>query len=292
MTILHAPAKLNLTLSITGRDEAGYHQLVSLAGFTQFGDNLTLTKQQAGTPHQLSITGSFATKLEQEADNLIFKALSLYEEMTGHQASYHISLDKQIPLGGGLGGGSADAASLLRFLSQDDEPELQEALREASVTLGADVPACFDSCLHVMMAKGEEAHRLTSPERLPYVILTNPGCHADTALVFAKYKEIGQPFQESDPHQIAALAERGAWQALLAIGNDLTEAACALYPPIQEMLAACQQIGHEIGDEFIGSAMTGSGACGFALLATEEAATRYQSRLSELQIWHVVTKLS
>ena len=103
MIILPAPAKLNLTLSITGRDEAGYHQLVSLAGFTQFGDNLTLTKQPTGTPHQLSITGSFATKLEQDADNLIFKALSLYEEMTGHHASYHISLDKQIPLGVVLG---------------------------------------------------------------------------------------------------------------------------------------------------------------------------------------------
>ena len=292
MTILHAPAKLNLTLSITGRDEAGYHQLVSLAGFTEFGDNLTISPQDTNAPHQLSVAGPFATRLQPDADNLIFKALSLYEEMTGHRNHYHMSLDKRIPLGGGLGGGSADAACLLRYLSRNDEPALKEALREASVTLGADVPACFDSCLHVMMAKGEDACDVSPPETLPYVILTNPGCHADTASVFAKYKERGQPFQESDPHHIAALAERGEWQALLAIGNDLTDAACALYPPIKDMLATCQQIGQEVGEDFIGSAMTGSGASGFALLATEEAAKRYHSRLSELRIWHVMTKLS
>lgn len=281
---LIANAKVNLTLSVTGRDEDGYHQLVSAVCFTDFGDALTI---MPADENRLSYQGAFARQLEQAGGDTLFAAAA---DLADSRLLHHITLEKNIPLGGGLGGGSADAAAYLRYLSADWPAAKISALRDASVRLGADVPACFDNMCHIMAGRGEQAHAVSlMTDNHPVMVLTNPLCHADTGAVFGAFAKSGDGISECNPADIAALITKGAWADVMAIGNDLTHAACQLYPQIGQLLDEMAQAGTMIGDDFIAHAMTGSGASCFALLQNRDAAQAYQKSLAEKNIWAKVT---
>ncbi|MGC6536650.1 MAG: 4-(cytidine 5'-diphospho)-2-C-methyl-D-erythritol kinase [Candidatus Puniceispirillaceae bacterium] len=284
-----APAKVNLCLAITGRTDNGYHQMVSLAGFTAFGDKLTITPAERTT---ITVAGPFANHLNKAGgETLLRDALALYHATTNTNQPFHIHLDKQIPIGGGLGGGSADAGALLRALSQDDKAEIQAELLTKSVALGADVPACLSSQMHIMMAIGQDAHHVTIPDNLPAIILVNPRRHADTKSVFQAYQASQTPFSDCNPVLIASLLAAGQWHKLIAIGNDLRKPAQQLYPEIAKMLddmadhyqAICQK------PAIIG--MTGSGASAFALCDNADHAKMLSQALIEAGYWAVNSQL-
>ena len=101
--MIKAPAKVNLNLAVTGRTREGYHELLSLVVFTEFGDELHITPS---SHLQVDVSGAFAPHLSAAGgEQLLSKAAALYQEITGRDQAYHICLDKHIPLGGGLGGG-------------------------------------------------------------------------------------------------------------------------------------------------------------------------------------------
>ena len=131
-----APAKLNLTLHVTGRRADGYHLLDSLVVFCDIGDVVTL----APGPLGLTMTGPFAAGLAAEPDNLCLRAARL----AGHEVA--IALEKNLPVASGIGGGSADAAAVLRALGAS--PPGTEAL-------GADVPVCMAGVPTRMRGLGE-----------------------------------------------------------------------------------------------------------------------------------------
>lgn len=283
-TSLIAHAKINLTLSVTGRNEDGYHQLVSAVCFTGFGDRLTITPADENS---LSYQGPFASQLEQAGGDTLLAAAA---HLAGTTPSHHIMLEKNIPLGGGLGGGSADAAAYLRYLSADWPAAKITALRDASLRLGADVPACFDNMCHIMSGRGEQAHTVSlKPDNHPVMVLTNPQCHADTGAVFSAYAKSAAGFTHSKPADIAGLISQGAWADVMAIGNDLTTAACQLYPEIGQLLDEMAQLSTRFGADFIAHGMSGSGASCFALLQDRDAAHAYQKALADKMIWAQVT---
>ena len=110
-----APAKVNLCLTITGRRPDGYHNLFSLAAFTQFGDHLTISDDAADG---LTFTGPFAADLDStKTDNLLLKTKAAVLSAGFSLPEHHIYLDKQIPVSSGLGGGSSDVAAYLRCIA-------------------------------------------------------------------------------------------------------------------------------------------------------------------------------
>ena len=293
---ISASAKINLTLSVTGRDEKGYHKLVSAVAFTDFGDKLHL---QDASDMRLDIDGPFASQLHDDnADNLLNHAHGLaknYAQTAGLPlpSCHHILLEKHIPIGGGLGGGSADAAAYLRFLSAKWGEEHITALRALSVTLGADVPACFDNHSHIMAGIGEAPTRIApspSSKDWPYMVITNPHCHGDTASVFKAYARSQTRFSPKAPKEIADIMSQEDWGGLFAIGNDLTDAACYLYPEIGTLLFEMGNFGRALGSAFIGHAMSGSGASCFALFTTDYSAHSFQQACQERGFWSVQTR--
>lgn len=278
-------AKVNLCLAITARDTDGYHELVSAVCFTSFGDKITISPAAA---HKISYEGPFAKALQQAGgDSLMQQTAAL----AGQKEAHHILLNKQIPLGGGLGGGSADAAAYLRYLSAHLSEKDKAQLRASAEALGADVPACFDNHAHIMAGRGAQSYPIEMPDNLPVMVITNPLIHSDTGAVFARYAQSSLPFRDITAQQISALFKKAAWGDIMAIGNDLTNAACQLYPQIDTLLYEMGEAGKQIGDDFIAAQMTGSGASCFALLQDEKAAKTYCEKLTEKGIWAVVTDL-
>lgn len=286
-SIITAPAKVNLNLAVTGRTEDGYHELLSLVVFTDFGDKLHITPSDN---HHVTLSGPFAANLNQAGgDALLGKAAALYEKINGHDEAYHIKLDKQIPLGGGLGGGSADAGAFLRFLAQNSS-ETQN-LRDQSLSLGADVPACFDSQMQIISSIGEVPFYCPAPDWYPEMVLVNPHCHADTKSVFAAYANQQPGFSTLDQDSLAKWVKAACWDKIISAGNDLTRPALSLYPAIEDMLLAMNETGRHYGSDFIGCSMTGSGASAFALFQNRDKAKAYATDLQKAGLWAVHTAM-
>ena len=141
MITVVAPAKINLFLRICGKTDAGYHLLDSAIVFTRFGDHLTI---EPANDDQLVITGDFASGLDSADDNLVMTALKGFRAAGGVIGGLSITLEKNIPVGAGLGGGSADAAALLRAVNTlSSMPLSKDAIYHLAVSLGADVPVCL-----------------------------------------------------------------------------------------------------------------------------------------------------
>lgn len=257
-----APAKLNLYLHVTGRRADGYHELDSLVTFTALADTLEIVPADA-LSH--TVSGPFAEALG-TGDNLVTRAAATLAERLGRRARVRIVSLKRIPVAAGLGGGSADAAAVLRGLARLwglDAAHVSD-LQDVALGLGADVPVCLDSRAAYMAGIGEA---LSAPPPLPAcgVLLVNPGVPVSTGAIFAARQgpfSVAQRFQES-PTDAAALA-----RLLRARRNDLEPPARAQVPEISQVL---ERLGAARG--CLLARMSGSGGTCFGLFADEAAAT-------------------
>ena len=256
-----APAKLNLYLHVTGRRADGYHELDSLVAFTALADTLEIAPAES---LRLSVTGPFADALD-VGDNLAARAATALAEKLGRPADVRITLDKRIPVAAGLGGGSADAAAVLRGLARLWRLGAEHAgdLQETALGLGADVPVCLDSRAAHMAGIGEA---LSAPPHLPScgVLLVNPGVPVPTGPVFAARRG---PFSaasriEEAPQNAAALAA-----LLRSRRNDLEQPALAQVPEIGRVLARLAA-----APGCLLARMSGSGGTCFGLFENEAAA--------------------
>jgi 4-diphosphocytidyl-2-C-methyl-D-erythritol kinase len=257
---LFAPAKVNLYLHVTGKRADGYHLLDSLAVFPDVGDVVSAAPAEALT---LAIGGPRGEGLHGETDNLVLRAARLLAPGRGAA----LTLEKNLPVASGIGGGSADAAAALRVLTalwgleEVDLPSL--ALR-----LGADVPVCLESRPARMQGIGE--FLLPAPGLPDFgMVLVNPGVAVPTPAVFrARQGEFSPP-----PDLPEAWADVDAMAAdLAACTNDLQIAAIGSAPVIGEVLAMLAALpGAKL------ARMSGSGATCFAIFATRtEAAAAAQ----------------
>ena len=261
MIRVEAPAKLNLYLHVTGRRADDYHELDSLVTFTALADTLEIATADALA---LTVNGPFADALD-AGSNLAARAAAALAERLGRTSDVRIALHKRVPVAAGLGGGSADAAAVLRGLARlwRLDPEHMHDLREVALNLGADVPVCLDSRAAYMGGIGEA---LSAPPPLPPsgVLLVNPGVPVPTGAVFAARRG---PFSTADrfcetPADAPALAS-----LLCTRRNDLEPPARAKVPAIDRVLARLAA-----APGCLLARMSGSGGTCFGLFADEAAA--------------------
>ena len=252
-----APAKINLTLKV-GRPRAdGLHPLESMVAFADIGDIVTA---ESGDDLALTIEGDFARDLAADDENLVLRAARALAQAAGVAAHARLTLEKNLPVASGVGGGSADAAAALRALNQLWALNWDGArLAKLGRTLGADVPVFFTSAGAAFMSGTGE---VCSPAVAPPLaaVLVNPLAPLATADVYRQFDRMslggalagaGAPRWDSADAAIAGMR---------ALGNDLEAPAQALMPAIAAMLAelrALPQVRH--------AALSGSGATVFAL---------------------------
>lgn len=246
-----APAKINLTLHVTGRRLDGYHLLDSLVAFADIGDRVIVRR---APDLSLRVTGPMAAGVPADGRNLVLKAARLAG--VGDAA---IVLDKHLPAASGIGGGSSDAAATLRALGQSHGASAADPL-----ALGADVPVCLAARTARMRGIGEAVTPVPGIPPLPCV-LVNPGVSLSTPQVFAALDRTDGAAMP----RIPGFADAPACIRWLAgQRNDLEAPARRLAPAIGETLAALRQGGAAL------ARMSGSGATCFGLFAERGAADR------------------
>lgn len=246
-----APAKINLSLHVTGQRADGYHLLESLVVFANVGDRLSARKAEVST---VAVTGPRAAGVPDGPSNLVLKAA----DWAGRAAAF--TLEKHLPAAAGIGGGSSDAAAALRLLESLYGRPCEGDLAE----LGADVPVCAYGRACVMRGVGEKITPVRGLPRLP-AVLVNPGVEVATPAAF------GALAQKSNP-VMPDLPEQPSLEALCVYlsektRNDLQAPAIALAPVIGEVIDRLWAT-----EGALLARMSGSGASCFALLPTMEAA--------------------
>ncbi len=263
-------AKVNLHLHVTGRRADGYHTLDSLVVFADAADRVAVAPDAALS---LALSGPFAAGLAGEADNLVLRAARALAAAHGIASAARITLDKHLPVASGIGGGSADAAAVLRALAVLWGVAVPDAV---ALSLGADVPVCLAGSACVMRGIGEELR--PAPALPPCgLLLVNPGVALPTAEVFAA--------RMGGFSAAAALPAGWADAAAMArdlrdLGNDLEVPAIRLRPVVAEVLAALRGTGALL------ARMSGSGATCFGLYPDAIAAATAARALPAGWWWH------
>lgn len=243
-----APAKVNLTLHVTGQRSDGYHLLDSYVMFAGLGDSLTFAP---GADISLHVTGPYADGVPDDASNLVWRAAKA-AGWTGR-----IDLVKNLPHGAGIGGGSADAAAVLRALGDGGADAL---------ALGADVPVCVQSKASRMSGIGDHV-RLVRHAFPFFAVLVNPGIHVATPKVFKALSRKDNPAMSRMPDAQASGADWIDWLAQQR--NDLEGPACACAPEISSVLDALRGT-----ENVLLARMSGSGATCFGLFPSSSDAQR------------------
>jgi len=253
-----ARAKVNLTLSILGRRGDGYHELESLVAFARSSDTVIVEPEG---DDRLTVSGPFAECITGE--NLLAKAVRLLRDAAPHLRIGSVHLDKKLPVAAGLGGGSADAAALLRAVRRANEDRAGEIpWLEIATQLGADVPVCFADHPAVIRGRGENM-TLMPAFPLMHAVLVNPRVPLPTASVFAALKA-GPAFPTVQATALPPLSDVARLlDYMRARGNDLEDAAVRLVPEIAEIKAA---LAAQAG--CLCAAMSGSGPTCFAVFPT------------------------
>ncbi len=280
-----APAKLNLYLHVVGRRGDGYHLLDSLVAFAELGDVVDLSPADRTS---LAVEGPFAVALahEQPADNLAWRALdAFYAALSGERRCWAIRLTKNLPVAAGIGGGSSDAAAVLRALARCAGVASDDArLAHASRRLGADVPVCLAGRTSFVGGTGEDLAPAPSLPAAP-LVLVHPRVALPTAAVFAARRgpDSAHARFAAPPPDVTELAA-----LIRERRNDLTTTAVELVPPIADVLAAL-----ETTSGCLVARMSGSGATCFGLYASdgEAADAAAQLRARHPGWWTTSTKL-
>jgi 4-diphosphocytidyl-2-C-methyl-D-erythritol kinase len=265
-----APAKVNLTLAVRGRRADGYHELESVVTFADVHDVVTL---DPGTEIRVAATGPFAGRIG--GANLLDRALALLREAEGRLQLGSVLLEKNLPVAAGLGGGSADAAALLRAVRRAN-PDYADRVAWAGIAarLGADVPVCLSARPALMWGIGEKTAALTGLAQA-HAVLVNPGVPVPTTDVFRALGAGPAPaaLAPAPPPELRYLGELARY--MRSHGNDLEPAAVRLLPAIAGIRAAL-----EAEPECLAASMSGSGPTCFGIFAGRAAARRAADRIA------------
>ena len=252
--ILPAPAKLNLFLHITGRRADGYHELQTLFQFLDHGDELGFALREDGEIH-----------LHTEVDgvphdsNLIVRAARLLQQESGTPLGADIWLDKRLPMGGGIGGGSSDAATTLVGLNHLWQTQLNEdRLAALGLRLGADVPVLVRGRAAFAEGVGEQLQAVELSE--PWFLVAVPQVFVSTAEVFSA----PELTRNTPPIKVRSLLEGGGH-------NDCQPVVEARYPEVRNALILL--------NKFVPARLTGTGACVFGSFPNRDDADKVARQL-------------
>ncbi len=251
-----APAKVNLMLRITGRKDDGYHLLQTVFQLTDWCDWLTFESLSAD---KVCLVDSMPGV--PDASNLVVRAALALKEFSNERRGVAIHLEKNLPMGGGLGGGSSNAATTLVVLNHLWGLGLStHQLMQVGVKLGADVPVFIFGHAAWAEGVGEQLQSIQIPEK--WLVIVKPDCHVDTGEIFSQ-KELTR---NSKSITIADFIE-GQHQ------NDCTDVVRKLYQPVDQALLDLSQ--------YAESRLTGTGACVFAEFDQKQEAMHVCDRLSD-----------
>ena len=279
-----ANAKVNFTLEVFGKRADGYHALRSVVMPISLADTLDIESTDDG--EIVSDTGY-------DDDLCVKSARILKSSVLGLESSFgaRISVEKRIPAGGGLGGGSADAAAVLRALNELWEIGLSlEELVEIGAQVGSDVPALVLGGPVIMEGRGEKVTPLIqtfehSEHSNINLVLVNPGVHSSTKDVYAACEARSLGGEDLTARMTEALKAGDLSRVAAAFMNDLQPPAVKLHPEIADALVSLKTAG------VLGAMMSGSGSSVFGLVPDLATAERISAELNfkGLQSWPVQT---
>ena len=265
-----SPAKLNLFLAVTGRRTDGFHDLLSLAVKLEFGDRLTCTQRQGGGSANGGFTlASSDPRVPLDETNLILRAARRFREATGWPIGVDFHLEKQIPMGAGLGGGSSNAVAALKGLNAlAGEPLGAGQLAELAGDLGSDCPLFLSDGPVIMRGRGERVESLgASPAavrlRARRVLVFKPDFPIPTAWAYgrmAQMKAGGYLGAEAAEGRLAAWLAKADASADKLLFNNLEAVA------FEKFLALPVLLDRLRADFGLAPLMTGSGSACFAFL--------------------------
>ncbi|MWK58679.1 4-(cytidine 5'-diphospho)-2-C-methyl-D-erythritol kinase [Pseudomonas otitidis] len=252
--ILPAPAKLNLMLHILGRRPDGYHELQTLFQFLDHGDELGFSLREDGEIHlRTEVSGV------PHDSNLIVRAARSLQQASGTRLGADIWLDKRLPMGGGIGGGSSDAATTLLGLDHLWRTHLgEERLAELGLALGADVPVFVRGRAAFAEGVGERLQPVTLEE--PWFLVAVPQVFVSTAEVFTD----PELTRNSAPINLRSLLEGGS-------RNDCQPVVEKRYPEVRNALMWL--------NKFTSARLTGTGACVFGSFPNRDDADKVARQL-------------
>jgi len=240
-----APAKLNLFLYINGQRDDGYHELQTLFQFIDLCDYLTVTPNLSG---EITLTPAMSNL--PTTDNLIYKAAVKLQQYSKQKLGARIHIEKNLPMGGGLGGGSSDAATTLLALNYHWDLNLTKAqLSEIGLSLGADLPIFIAGEASLAEGVGEQLTKLTPDEN--YYLVATPECHVSTPAVFQD-----KMLKRNTKKRLVSQLMEQNWS------NDCEPCVKNNYPKVAKVIDWLV--------EYAPTRLTGTGACVFSTFATAQ----------------------
>ncbi|MBQ6808550.1 MAG: 4-(cytidine 5'-diphospho)-2-C-methyl-D-erythritol kinase [Firmicutes bacterium] len=264
-----APAKINWSLEIVGQREDGYHLLRSIMQQIALYDEVEIKESSADH--------CFCSGL-MDQENLAFRAWLHLKEQLCLKQCLEIRIEKKIPLGAGLAGGSTDAAAVLLGANRLLALGLPETeLLSLALPLGADIPFCISGGACLVEGIGEKLTPL--PEvQTSWLVLANPGFPVSTPMVYREYDRLGSSARPDLAGVRAALETNSSQRLTECWGNHLYDAACSLYPALNRMTEAFSALG-------LPALMSGSGGTFFAPCSGEKEAREAADRLRMFFPW-------
>ena len=265
--IVTANAKINLTLDITGVRPDGFHTLRSVMAPITLCDEIELTEIESGIAFDCNIKELVTT------NNLCVKAAKLFFETIGKEPSISIYLEKRIPFPAGLGGGSADAAAVLRGLNELYGSVIDEkTLFELASKLGSDVPLCLLNRISLCEGRGEELTPITTSYRFNTVIAIGKA-RLSTPEVYRKYDAMGLEVCNDTDKFLSALKDGGFDEIVSTFGNAFEPVTDILAPETMILRSRMEQLGA------LNSHLSGSGPSVYGVFENEEVANNAAKQL-------------
>ena len=264
---LAAPAKINLSLEVLGKRSDGYHEVRMLMAGLSLADTLTFRAAK-----DLSLTCDLKS-LDCGDGNLVLRAARALQKATGCRDGAQISLKKRIPLGGGLAGGSTDAAAALKGLNSLWGCGLSlEALAKIAATLGSDIPFCLRSGWALATGRGEKLKQCSLRRKLHFVLL-NPGFEVSTKWAYQSLGRTPSNRRNLSRAAFEAIQAKDLDGLARATINDLEPVTSGRYAEIREMRRLLDHEGAQI------SRMSGSGPSVWGLFKNEADAKKACQKL-------------
>jgi 4-diphosphocytidyl-2-C-methyl-D-erythritol kinase len=265
---VRARAKVNLGLEVLGRRADGYHELRSLMWAIELADRVTIESTHAGIALACA-----TTDVPRTPDNLAWRAAELVRRATRAPGGLRIGIDKRIPVAGGLGGGSADAAAVLAGVGCLSGWRLGVRRRATlAVGIGMDVPFFLGRSPALARGRGEKLRRVATGTSLS-LVLANPGFPLATRAVYERL----EPGDYSDGTRVDALLRalrRGVRAVAATVTNGLERPAARLWPGLADVKAALREAG------CLAALMSGSGPTVVGIAPSHRAALRIRDRLA------------